>query len=107
MEMANDKIFASEKELENIPALKDVSDDVIVHCNIRSNAELIARILDHDIENVAYNVAYLDEAQWIECYPANNSLIETTEDITWMCSWCKNKEEQKTNFCPNCGKKMR
>ena len=29
-------------------------DDVIVHCNVKENAELIARILDYDADNEAF-----------------------------------------------------
>ena len=44
------------KEWEDaIQALKAVhKDGVVCHCNLKENAELIAAILDYDVENKAY-----------------------------------------------------
>lgn len=71
----------------------------IVHCNLKSNSELIARILNYDIERKV--------GEWKEWLPGDCALILTGEEKLWMCSVCESKYSKKTNFCPRCWAEMR
>lgn len=75
----------------------------IAHCNLKSNADLIARILDYDIERKEYRAI----GEWKEWWSGDCALILTGEEKLWMCSACESKQSKKSNFCPWCGADMR
>lgn len=70
-----------------------------VHCNLKENAELIAKVLDADVANEAY----VTEAKWIVFRPPTEN-----KGPIYKCSNCTAKYEHIENkrYCPWCGKLM-
>ena len=77
--------------------------DTIVTCMVKENAELIARILDYDIEHEKFDHCGV----WKEWWPGDCAVILTGEEVLYECSVCESKHIAKSNYCPNCGADMR
>ena len=82
------------------------ADDTICHCNVKENAELIAKILDDDVCGKVYH-AERKKGEW-------KPFDLTYGRSIYACSCCGNGTEVPTdmgeplyNYCPNCGADMR
>lgn len=70
----------------------------ICTCKIKENAELVAEILDADIEERVYETK--GKAKWEvwEKYP-----VIYGNDTLFVCSLCSAKFLWHSRYCPNCG----
>lgn len=75
--------------------------DVVCHCNVKENAELIAKILDDDIDGKVFAMPERKTGHW-EIYTI--SMIDG-EDC--RCSECGSGGVPYWNYCPQCGADMR
>ena len=76
-------------------------DEIVCHCNMKENAELIAKIMDYDVESkVCTDVVEVKHGHW-------RGRKGSFNDIYYLCSLCGGDSSFKANFCPNCGADMR
>ena len=74
--------------------------EIVCHCNVKENAELIAKIMDYDVESkVCTEVVEVKHGEWkIE--------MEYGAEV-YICSECGFESANNSNFCPDCGADMR
>ncbi len=107
-----DKRIATEIELSNqvdalqaenpivetvlVDKMRQQMEETVCHCNVRENAELIAKILDDDVDGKAFE--FPKRGKW--------ELIDGAEPMRWGCSRCKYLSWETSSYCPRCGAKM-
>lgn len=70
--------------------------EIIVHCNLKENAELIAKILDADLDNEVYEKT----GEWIV-----HNIPPAYGGASYKCTNCTAKYDEIENkrYCPFCG----
>lgn len=82
-------------------AIQELLDDTIFEFNKLENAELVAKILEHDKNNVNYITEpnRRSKAKWIEYKPEHG-----------LCNKCGHTVDltvpEETRYCSNCGSQM-
>lgn len=80
-----------------VDKMRQQMEETVCHCNVKENAELIARILDDDVDGKAFELP--KQGEW--------ELIDGAEPMRWGCSRCKYLSWETSNYCPRCGADMR
>ena len=86
-----------------VDKMRQQMEETVCHCNVKENAELIARILDDDVDGKAFEMP--KRGEWKCSYPE----IEPNPMFMYgICSICGFEQSisNKLNYCPNCGAKM-
>lgn len=109
------KLAQAEADMERLQAENPIVETVLVdkmrqqmeetvcHCNVKENAELIARILDDDVDGKVFELP--KHGEWDELEDRNE------RKYSHCCSVCHRfniaeGEIELYNYCPNCGAKM-
>ena len=79
-----------------VDKMRQQMEETVCHCNVRENAELIAKILDDDVDGKSFE--FPKRGEW--------ELIDGAEPMRWGCSRCKYMSWETSNYCPRCGAKM-
>ena len=79
-----------------VDKMRQQMEETACHCNVKENAELIARILDDDVDGKTFELP--KRGEW--------KLIDEAEPMRWGCSRCKYLSWETSSYCPRCGAKM-
>ena len=70
-------------------------------CAKQENKCLVSEALKYAVNSLSAGVTKVKHGEW------NLQEINEDHEYEWFCSECKERNDVKTNFCPNCGADMR
>ena len=100
--------------LQNAPTIEPErknaeTEMVVAHCNVKENAELIARIMDCDVDGEIYQER--KKGKWIRWYETKEDATGTEYIPHCKCSECNTEynpvRSKSVSFCCVCGADMR
>lgn len=84
-----------------VDKMRQQMEETACHCNMKENAELIAKILDDDVDRKVFEL------------PKQGEWVRKEDELTYwyVCSECGYRPHSEnypylSDFCPNCGAKM-
>ena len=100
-----DKPWVESVQIDMLRQRIDELEETVCHCNVKENAELIARILDDDVDGKVYEMPRRGE--WIK-HPEVKNIYG---GVYIECPFCGEKYVVQNiadeKFCRNCGADMR
>lgn len=88
-----------------VDKMRQQMEETVCHCNVKENAELIAKILDDDVDGKVFELP--KRGEWTE-------VEDFDGDTHYQCSVCGEEwyfidgtpADNNANYCPRCGAKM-
>lgn len=82
--------------------------ETVCHCNVKENAELIAKIMDYDVDGkVCPEVVEVKCGEWIVKNTERRKVFYCSKRIA-HCPYCGHMEDRKIpKFCSECGADLR
>ena len=79
--------------------------ETIIHCNVKENADLIARILDYDVEGKSFESELINRELAYDPAPLQDDEGYMADGVC-VCK-CGALLEAENNFCADCGQRLK